>query len=264
MLDVRRMLNVMDRRAVLGLSGRALAASLLAVHASRAGFAADGAERTIDEWVAQLDTISKQLASRTISALEWQEKVDTLFAAVPMRSLLDILDFRRLADRLSALDLSDRGEIFEDIALGPIPKATAESDATSAIVKIAHIKKGRSIPPHGHRSMTSAFLCISGEFDVRLYDRLGDLPKAMIVRQTVNQKNACPGSWSSISDYRDNVHWLTAKSDDCFLFTCKLIRLEADRDFRGRENINLKAAKLLGAHTWQAPVISAKESAEIY
>jgi hypothetical protein len=258
------MFDVLNRRALLGLSGRALAASLLAAHASRAGFAADGSERTIDEWVAQLDTISKQLSSRKISALEWQEKVDTLFAAVPMRSLLELVDFRKLAHRLSALDLSERGEIFEDIAVGPIPKATAESAPTSAIVKIAHIKKGRSIPPHGHGSMTSAFLCISGEFDVRLYDRLGDVNKAMIVRQTVDQKNAKPGSWSSISDYRDNVHWLTAKSDDCFLFTCKLIRLEADREFHGRENINLQAAKLLGANTWRAPIISAKQSAEIY
>ena len=256
--------TALNRRALLGLSGRAMAASWLAVHASRAGFATEGSERTIDDWVVQLDAISKQLSNRKITALQWQEQVDRIFDKVPMRSLLEMIDFRKLADRLSALDLSERGEIFEDIGIGPIAKTTSEADSTSAIVKVAHIKKGRSIPPHGHRSMTSAFLCISGEFDVRLYDRLDDVDQAMIVRQTVHQKKAAPGSWSSISDYRDNVHWLTAKSDDCFLFTCKLIRLEPDREFRGRENINLKDAKLLGTDTWRAPIISAKQSAELY
>ncbi len=258
------MIPALNRRELMGLSGRALLGGLLAVHASRVGYAADGSERTIKEWVGQLDAISQQLALRKISALQWQEAVDSLFAKVPMRSLLELIDFRKLADRMTALDLAERGEIFEDIAVGPIGKTTSEADATSAIVKVAHIKKGRSIPPHGHGNMTSAFLCVSGAFDVRQYDRLGDLGEEMIVRQTADDKDAGPGTWSSISDYRNNVHWLTAKSDDCFLFTCKLIRLEPDREFRGRENINLIAAKEIGRNTWRAPIITGKEAAALY
>ncbi len=254
----------LNRRAMFGLSGHAMVTGWLAMHASRMGYAADGRERTIEDWVEQLDALSQQLSSKKISALQWQDAIDKLFADVPMESLLKLIDFRKLADRLTALDLSERGEVFQDISVGPIAKTTSEAYATSAIVKVAHIKKGRSIPPHGHGSMTSAFLCISGEFDVRLYDRLGDVGNDMIVRQTADQKNAGPGTWSSISDYRDNVHWLTATSDDCFLFTCKLIRLEADREFHGRENINLFAAKQLGSSTWRAPIISGKESAELY
>ena len=51
-----------------------------------------------------------------------------------------------------------------------------------------------------------------------------------------------PGAWSSISDVRNNVHWLTAKTDDAFLFTTKLIELDDDKIFHGRVNIDVHAA----------------------
>ncbi len=258
------MLHALNRREMFGLSGRSLLASWLAIHAHQAGFAADAAEPNVQDWARQLDAVSRRVAERKISPLEWQEAVDALYRDVPMESLLAMIDFRRLADRLTALDLGKKGEIFADISLGPIQKTAQEAGATSAIVKVAHVKKGRSIPPHGHSSMVSAFLCLSGEFDVRLYDRIDDLGDDMIVRQSVDQKNAGPGSWSSISDYRDNVHWLTAKSDDCFLFTCKLIRLEPDREFHGRINLNMRDAKPLGKSTWRAAKISGLESSQIH
>ncbi len=258
------MLHALNRREMFGLSGRSLLASWLAIHAHRAGFAADSAETLMQDWARRLDDVSRRLTERKISPLEWQEAVDTLYRSVPMESLLAMIDFRRLADQLTARDLGKKGEIFADISLGPIPKTSRESDSVSAIVKVAHVKKGRSIPPHGHSSMVSAFLCVSGEFDVRLYDRIDEVGDDMIVRQSVDQKNAGPGSWSSISDYRDNVHWLTAKSDDCFLFTCKLIRLEPDREFHGRINLNMRDAKPLGKSTWRAAKISGLESSQIH
>ncbi len=258
------MLHAPNRRDMLRLSGRSMLASWLAIHASRAGYATDAAEARMAEWASQLDEVSRQLAAQKISPLAWQEAVDKLYGSAPMESLLEMIDFRRLADRLSNLDIGHKGEIFETISLGTIPKAVVETDAVSAIVKVAHVKKGRSIPPHGHSSMTSAFLCISGEFDVRLYDRLDEIGDDMIVRQTLDQKNAGPGTWSSISDYRDNVHWITATSDDCFLFTCKLIRLEPDRKFNSRINLNLRDARQLGNSTWRAAKISGLESSRLY
>ncbi len=158
------------------------------------------------------------------------------------------------------------GGIFHDITIGPIPAQDkiGGEDSGTAIVKIAHVKKGRSIPPHGHSNMVSAFLCVSGEFEVKLFDRLDDFGETMVIRNTVDEKSAGPGSWSSISDYRNNVHWLMAKSDDCFLFTCKLIRLEEDREFNDRINLNLKTAEQLGSNTWRARKISGAEASELY
>ena len=112
--------------------------------------------------------------------------------------------------------------------------------------------------------MVSAFLCLSGEFEVRLYDRLEEREDSMVVRSTVEQDAAGPGTWSSISDYRDNVHWLTAKSDDCYLFTCKMLSVEQGLPLNGRINIDLKQAKKLNSMTYLAPKITAAEASRLY
>jgi hypothetical protein len=258
-----------SRRDVLGVGGRALLAGFLAQHAFRTGYASEVGASQIDDWVRRLDDVSRRLARGEISGLQWQEAMDGLYGAVPMRSLLRLIDFDRLGEKLSQMDIGSRGEIFCDIAIGPIPEESAQfrveaPAAHTAIVKMAHVKKGRSIPPHGHSNMTSAFLCISGEFDVQLFDRLDNFEDSLVVRQTVDQKGVKPGSWSSISDYRNNVHWLTARSDDCFLFTCKLIKLEPDREFHGRININMHEAEPLGTNTWRAPKITGSRASELY
>ncbi|MCA9158090.1 MAG: hypothetical protein KDA72_07175, partial [Planctomycetales bacterium] len=126
------------------------------------------------------------------------------------------------------------------------------------------VRKGYSVPPHGHSNMVSAFLCLSGEFDVRLYDRLEEREGSMVVRSTVHQPAAGPGTWSSISDYRDNVHWLTAKSDDCYLFTCKMLSVEQGLPLHGRINIDLKNSKKLNSMTYLAPKITAAEASRLY
>ncbi len=258
--------EVSSRREMLGMGARSLLALSLIQHACRSGYARESERGSIEGWIHQLDQVSRRLARGDVSALQWQEELDRLYGSVPMKSLLKVIDFNKLGDRLAHRDLRGRGEIFEDIPLGPIPSQNGRwpEESATAIVKIAHVKKGRSIPPHGHSNMTSAFLCISGNFAVRLYDRLDMIDNEMVVRQTVDEKSLGPGTWSSISDYRNNVHWLTALSDDCFLFTAKLIRLEKGREFRGRININLKEAKVLGSQTYRAPIISGRRAAELY
>ena len=129
---------------------------------------------------------------------------------------------------------------------------------------MAHVRKGSAIPPHGHSNMASAFLCLSGEFDVKLYDRLEEREHSLVVRQTADRKGAGPGTWSSISDYRDNVHWLVAKTDNCFLFTVKMINVEKNRTLKGRINIDLRCAERLGAETFLAPKITSAQAREIY
>ncbi|REJ69720.1 MAG: hypothetical protein DWQ31_03730 [Planctomycetota bacterium] len=256
----------LTRRDLLKLSGRTLLAVSLSQHCLRAGYASEQGAAKAEKWVARLDNISRQLAAGKISGLQWQEALDEIYGSAPLPELLKTIDFNRLSDQLASRGLGTRGEIFHDIAVGPIPARdrTSGKPHETAIVKIAHVKKGRSIPPHGHSNMVSAFLCVSGEFEVQLFDRLEQTDKDMVIRQTVDEKSAAAGTWSSISDYRNNIHWLKAKSDDCFLFTAKLIRLEKEKDFRGRINVNLKDAMQLGSQTWRAPIITARQAAELY
>jgi len=258
--------STLNRRDLLQLSGRTLLAVSLSQHCLRAGYASEQGAAKAEQWAERLDQVSRQLAANQISGLQWQEALDEIYGSAPMAELMKTIDFNRLSDQLASRDLGTRGEIFHDISVGPVPaldKASGKPHET-AIVKIAHVKKGRSIPPHGHSNMVSAFLCLSGEFEVQLFDRLEQTDKEMVVRQTVDEQSAGAGSWSSISDYRNNIHWLKAKSDDCFLFTAKLIRLEKEKEFRGRINVNLKDAKQLGSQTWRAPIITGREAAELY
>lgn len=86
----------------------------------------------------------------------------------------------------------------------------------------------------------------------------------MIVHKSREAKNAGPGTWSSISDYHDNVHWLPAKTDDCFLFACKLINLERKRPLKGRINLDFRSPIELGSQTWRTRLITSYEAHKPY
>jgi hypothetical protein len=163
-------------------------------------------------------------------------------------------------------DRCGQGEVFDDLFAGEPGQnftPSGREPSRTLLAKIAHIKRGRSIPPHGHSSMVSAFLVMSGEFHVRQFDKVEDRSQSMIVRPVTDERQR-PGHWSSISDYRNNVHWLTAKTEDCFLFTVKLIRVDPDRPLHGRINIDIRAARDLGAGALDAPKISFQMASERY
>ncbi|MCC9606431.1 hypothetical protein LOC68_17895 [Blastopirellula sp. JC732] len=225
-------------------------------------------EVEMSQWLTRLYDNADRLGQDRISGLQWQEVMDQIYADVPMDSLKRRLQFDSLCTRIMDEIGSDRGELFHTINL-PISGAPTDLEVRqeahqTLITKVAHIKKGRSIPPHGHSNMASAFLCISGDFEVRQYDKLEDQPEHLVLRQTEYQTSAGPGTWSSISDYRNNVHWLTAKTDDCFLFTCKMIGIEQGRKLNGRINVDVLRAAQLGTGVMRAPKITHQEAAELY
>jgi len=220
----------------------------------------------VDTWLGHLHDNASRLKTGSISSLQWQEAMDVIYRDTPLTSLKRHLNFRQLSDKIIAEIPESRGERFHRVDLlesrkrkldGPEPRR-------ALITKVAHIKKGRSVPPHGHSNMASAFLCISGEFAVRQYDKIEDQAEHLIVRQTVDDSSAGIGTWSSISDYRNNIHWLTAKTDDCFLFTSKLIGLETGRPLNGRINIDVRRAEELGSNTLRASKITSREAADLY
>lgn len=254
-----------------GLGMAALGTSLGGI-ASAMGQECDkpGAKPTpveVNQWLTGLYQNAAKLRSRDISGLQWQEAMDRILGSVPMNELKRRLDFASLAKEIPKRMSADRTELFHRVELpGSSDPITADGREPHRVLitKVAYIRKGRSIPPHGHSNMASAFLCLSGQFEIRQYDRLEEQDQHMIVRESVHQKNAGVGTWSSISDYRNNVHWLTAKTDDCFLFTSKLINLEEDRKLKGRINIDVKRAKALGSQTLKAPKITSAEARALY
>ncbi|WP_153558712.1 cupin domain-containing protein [Roseimaritima sediminicola] len=256
-----RLHNRRDHLQALGAA--ALAYSLLGTKRS---LASEAGPDPVQVWLDRLYRNAGRLKLAAQSGLEWQETMDAIYADTPLEALCKHLRFDSLRQQILADIPSDRGELFHRVELRGEPNADASGREPhrALITKVAHVKKGRSIPPHGHSNMTSAFLCLSGEFAVRQYDKLEDRGEHLVVRQTVDEPVAGVGTWSSISDYRNNIHWLTAQTDDCFLFTTKLIGLEPNRVLRGRINIDVRRGESLGTNTLRAPVITSREAAERY
>lgn len=249
---------------------KSMGISALGISLARLGVAEAAEVLPADDfaaWKQQFFANGTNLSERQISPLRWQEVMDDVYRSTPLAQLKQHLDFPNLSKAILAKMPADRPEFFQDIELDA-PSAETElagpEPPKKLIIKIAHVRKGHSVPPHGHSNMVSAFLCLSGEFDVRLYDRLDNREDQLVVRQTLHQKAAGPGTWSSISDYRDNVHWLTATTDDCFLFTCKMLSVEEGLPLNGRINIDMRRANKLGNETYLAPVITHAEAREIY
>jgi hypothetical protein len=79
--------------------------------------------------------------------------------------------------------------------------------------------------------MATAFLILQGKFQGRHFDRLEDTPEHMIVSPTIDRAFG-PGEYSTISEYKDNVHWFQAVTDEAFIFNIHVMGLHAGRSTR--------------------------------
>jgi hypothetical protein len=79
------------------------------------------------------------------------------------------------------------------------------------------MSKDRAIIPHGHRNRVSCHRVIGGELRLRQYDRVRDDADHLWLRPTRDEV-AGLGSSSSISDLKDNVHWLVATTPRAHTF----------------------------------------------
>lgn len=92
---------------------------------------------------------------------------------------------------------------------------------------------------------------------MRQYDRLVDDGDGLVIRPGTDDSRG-PGQWTSVSGHQNNVHWLTAKSEDCFIFATKLIRLDETKPFQARINVDIRNAIDVGGGAIRAPKISGK------
>lgn len=252
------------RRQFLCQTGHNLVSVSLTTLLCKCGLASDKVADDWETWQREYLRLGSELREAPLKQSQWQDGIDRLFARIPQPAFETAIDFAAIQRKLATLDLTEKGEIFHTIDLeGTAGSAPGPEPKRRIIAKIARIAKGRSIPPHGHSNMVSAFLNLSGEFHVRQYDRVAFADAGLVIRQT--EDRVCgAGAWSSISDDRNNVHWLTAKSDDCYLFTTKLIGLVEGRANHGRINVDVTRAKALGDGKLIAGIISGEEAAERY
>ena len=171
----------------------------------------DEVKPLINKWVSDLDALGRDVKGQNISQILWQQKVEELFARVELNELLRLVDFDKLTKDIKIPDQGAKSLGFRFPEVEGIPKQLVFGK------QIFALKKGRSVVPHGHNNMATAFLIVQGDLHGRHYDRVEDEKQHIIIRPTID-RSFKPGEYSTVSDYKDNIHWFKANSEVAYIF----------------------------------------------
>jgi hypothetical protein len=171
------------------------------------------------KWLADLHAMGQDLKDRKLKATEWQTKVEELFTSVDVAEFLKFIDFEKLTANVKYPTSGEKS------MRATWPKV--EGLPTNLVFghQVFALGKGRSVVPHGHDNMATAFLILKGDFRGRLFDRLEDPDDDhMIIKPTVDRKFAL-GEASTISDDKDNVHWFQAETEGSYIFNIHVMNV---------------------------------------
>ena len=189
------------------------------------------------KWLKDVNDWSQDIKGQKLPQVEWQKKVDELLGQADLADTLKFLDFEKLTANLK---FKDQGELSLRATL---PKV--EGLPTSLVFghQVFALSKDRSVVPHGHNNMATAFLILKGAFRGRHYDRLEDDGQFMIIRPTVD-RGFSTGEHSTVSDFKDNIHWFTATSEQAFIFNIHVNGIDPARKDTGRVYLDPNGEKL--------------------
>ena len=174
------------------------------------------------KWLKDLNQIGLDVKGEKLTQIAWQQQVEELYKQVDLPELLKLIDFDKLTANLEFRDLGERSLH---------PKFPAVEGLPTDLVfghQVFALQKGRSVVPHGHDNMATAFLVLQGDFHGRHFDRLEDEADHIIVKPTIDRAFAA-GECSSVSDHKDNVHWFKATSELGFIFNIHVVNVVAGK-----------------------------------
>jgi hypothetical protein len=208
-------------------------------------------------WLRGLHGYSADLRRGAIPATVWQSEVHALLERVPLDELLRLIDFEQM---VRLVELPDDRATTRDPVLPPLDGLPGP---VPHIRRVFMLRKGRAIVPHGHRNMASGHLVIHGSLRVRQFERVRDEPKYLVLRPTSDSESH-PGSASTVSDDRDNVHWLVATSDVAATFDVIVPGLNPAKPTHFTDFVDPRRGDPIGDGTIRAPRLGADEVFERY
>jgi len=219
---------------------------------------ADEVKPLTARWIADVNSLGLELKGQKLEQIEWQKKIEELMTQVDLADLLKLIDFDRLT---SGIELAERGERSLRFSF---PKVEGIPSDLCFGKQIFALKQGRSVVPHGHNNMATAFLILKGDLRGRHYDRVKDEPGVMLIRPTIDRKFT-PGECSTVSDYKDNVHWFEALSEPAFIFNLHLMDVKKPGSTlsTGRVYVDPNGEKLDGGIV-RAKIIGYQEANKLY
>lgn len=206
------------------------------------------------KWLADLNSFCQDVKHRKLTQVEWQQQVEQLMAQVELPELLKLVDFEKLESQIKFKDKGERS----------VRQKFPEVEGLPAQLVFGHqifgLKQGRSVAPHGHNNMATAFLMLKGQCHGRHYDRVEDGEDFMIIRPTIDDQFSV-GEFSTVSDFKDNIHWFKATSETAFIFNIHVLNVNSDIKRGGRVYVDPFGEEL--AHGLiKAPRINYKQAYE--
>ncbi len=218
---------------------------------------ADEVKPAAIKWLADVNSLAMDVRGQKIAQVEWQKQVEALFRKIDLPDVLRLIDFDALTKDL---------KIVENGANSLRPKFPKVEGLPTEYVfgrQVFALKKGRSVVPHGHNNMATAFLILKGDLRGRLYDRLKDEESHIVIKPTIDRKFEASET-SSISDDKDNVHWFQALSDSAFIFNIHVLDVRPSRgESTGRVYLDPNGEKLADGLI-RAKRLGHKEAHDIY
>jgi hypothetical protein len=201
---------------------------------------ADGTKTPIAKWLRELHELTQDLRGRQLSDLQFQAKMEELYARVDLPALIQLVDLDRLA---RSVKYPPRGAASLGFKLSQVEGLPAKLDFGKQIFAV---QKGRSVVPHGHSNMCTGFIVLRGEFRGRHYDKLETHADHYLIKPTIDRAFK-PGELSTISDHKDNVHWFEATTETGFIFNVHVIEYDPTiTESSGRLYLDPDGEKLAG------------------
>jgi hypothetical protein len=209
------------------------------------------------KWLRQINEIGLDLKDQKLRQLAWQEKVHTLLEDIELTELLKFIDFAKLESGVKWTDNGARSLRFKYPELRGVPGKLVFGQ------QIFALKKDRSVVPHGHNNMATAFLILKGKFHGQHWDRVEDQKDHLIIKPTIDRTFG-PGGVSTVTDQKDNVHWFKALEDKAFIFNIHILGFDPNSEKRtGRVYVDPQGKRIAGGLI-RAPRISSKQSHQLY
>ena len=243
-----------SRRDFAQRSLHAILAVSLLDHLCSADLLASSAKPTATKWLNRVNQIGLDLRGKELSPVQWQSEIEHMLSSeIDLKDLTQLIDFDKILKKPRFVDNGARSHRPRFPKLDGIPERFSFSQ------QIFALKKGRSVVPHGHNNMATAFLILKGNFHGRHYDRVEDEKEHMIIRPTIDSRFG-PGQTSSISDEKDNVHWFRAEDEPAFIFNLHVLGVNAKSPKRTSRVYVDPFGEKLDDGLVRAPLIGYKEA----
>jgi len=249
---------IISRRDFTKRSLQALLTISLLDHLCSTNLLAADARLKAKKWLDEVNQIGMSVKGRKMKETEWQVQIEDLLQnKIALPELLKLIDFDAIQKKVKFVDNGARS------VRPKFPKIEGVPDKLVFGHQVFALKKGRSVVPHGHNNMATAFIVLKGNFHGRHYDRVADEKKHMIIKPTIDAKFG-PGKTSSISDVKDNVHWFKAEDEPAYIFNIHVLGLKsASGKGTGRVYVDPNGEKLDDGLI-RAPVVDYKKAHQLY